>query len=340
MTLTLQQLANQLDLEYQGQADQDISGVASLTTAVTGDLCFMQEDKYLRGSQDSNCSVILVPLNFDSNLTPKSLIFSENPHFSFIEAIGIIHPELVAGSTAGLHESAQISGSAKIASGVSVGANTVIGENVEIGEFTSIAAGCIIDDGVVIGSHCQLHSRVSIARLVVIGDRCILQAGAVLGSDGFGLVFHRQEWRKIPHLGTVILEDDVEIGANTTIDRGALDNTIIERGCKLDNLIQVAHNVQIGAHTAIAACVGIAGSARIGQYCRIGGGAGVLGHLSICDNVTVTAMSLVTKDIKRQGAYSSGTPLLKNKDWHKCNARYKSLDQLAKTVALLGKQKP
>jgi UDP-3-O-[3-hydroxymyristoyl] glucosamine N-acyltransferase len=149
---------------------------------------------------------------------------------------------------------------------------------------------------------------------------------------------HQQRWEKVPQIGNVIIGDDVEIGANTTVDRGALDDTIIEQGCKLDNLIQVAHNVRIGAHTAIAACVGIAGSADIGQHCKISGAVVVLGHLSIVDHVTVTAMSLVTKDIKLPGVYSSGTPLLENSQWHKCNARYKSLDRLARTVALLEKQ--
>ncbi len=148
---------------------------------------------------------------------------------------------------------------------------------------------------------------------------------------------HQQQWHKIPQLGSVIIEDDVEIGANTTIDRGALDDTIIEQGCKLDNQIQVAHNVRIGAHTAIAACVGIAGSATIGRYCKISGAAVVLGHLSVADNVTITAMSLVTRDIKQAGVYSSGTPLMENSLWHRCNARYKSLEKLAQSLARLDK---
>jgi UDP-3-O-[3-hydroxymyristoyl] glucosamine N-acyltransferase len=148
---------------------------------------------------------------------------------------------------------------------------------------------------------------------------------------------HQQQWQKIPQLGGVVVEDDVEIGANTTVDRGALDDTIIERGCKLDNQIQIAHNVRIGAHTAIAACVGIAGSATIGRFCKISGAAVVLGHLNIADNVTITAMSLVTKDIKRPGVYSSGTPLMENSRWHRSNVHYKSLDKIAQTVTRLEK---
>jgi len=338
MKFTLQQLARQLQLEFRGEADQKITGVASLSGAKAGELCFIQRKKYVNEIGDSACSVLLVPLDFDPALTDKSLIFAQNPHFSFIQAIAELKPGLPGDGDIVIHESAQISSSAHIDKNVSIGAWCVVGDEVEIGEGSRIGAGCILENGVSIGKQCRLHSRVTLEQRVVVGARCTLQSGVVLGSDGFGLVFHQQRWQKIPHLGTVILEDDVDIGANTTIDRGALDDTVIEQGCKLDNLIQVAHNVRIGTHTAIAACVGIAGSANIGQYCKIGGGAGILGHLSIADNVVVTAMSLVTKDIKSAGVYSSGTPLLDNKDWHKNNARYKSLDRLARTVALLGKQ--
>ncbi len=338
MKLTLQHLADQLQLEYKGEPDQEISGVASLVSAVSGDLSFIQQKKYLGKLSDSKCSVILVPLNFDQDAKGKSLIFSENPHFSFARAIAIIAPEQMVDKACLVHDSAQISASANIAESVSVGALVVIEDDAEIGEGTSIGAGCIIEKGARIGNQCKLHSRVTIGCRVVVGDRCELHSGVVLGADGFGLVFHQQHWEKVPQVGTVIIEDEVEIGANTTVDRGALDDTVIGQGCKLDNLIQVAHNVQIGAHTAIAACVGIAGSAKIGQYCKISGAAVVLGHLRIADHVTVTAMSLVTKDIKTPGVYSSGTPLLENSQWHKSNARYKTLDRLARTVAMLEKQ--
>jgi len=338
MKLTLQQLAEQLQLEYKGEPDQEISGVSSLTSAQAGDLCFIQQKKYVLELSDSNCSVVLVPLDFDRVSHGKSLIFSENPLFSFVQAVAFVAPEQAGDSEYLVHASAQISTSANIASNVSIGALTVIEDDVEIGEGTLIGSGCIIEKGSRIGSQCKLHSRVTIGNRVVVGDRCELHSGVVLGSDGFGLVFHQQHWEKVPQLGTVILEDEVEIGANTTVDRGALDDTIIEHGCKLDNLIQVAHNVRIGAHTAIAACVGIAGSANIGKYCKISGAAVILGHLRIVDHVTVTAMSLVTRDIKSAGVYSSGTPLLENSQWHKSNARYKSLDRLARTVAMLEKQ--
>lgn len=220
-----------------------------------------------------------------------------------------------------------------------MGALAVIGDRVVVGPGSSIGAGSVLEQDCRVGSSCLLHSRVTLSRGVIVGDRCILHSGAVIGADGFGLVMQEDRWRKIPHLGGVVIEDDVEIGANTTVDRGALDDTLIGQGCKLDNQIQVAHNVIIGAHTAIAACVGIAGSARIGRYCKIAGGAGILGHLSVADHVTVTAMSLVTGDIKEPGVYSSGTPLMENSLWHRSNARYKSLEKIARSLARLEKSK-
>jgi UDP-3-O-[3-hydroxymyristoyl] glucosamine N-acyltransferase len=213
----------------------------------------------------------------------------------------------------------------------------VVEDDVEIGADTSIGAGTVIERSAVIGCQCILHSQVMLGRGVSLGDRCILQSGVVIGSDGYGLVHHERQWYRIPQLGSVIIENDVEIGANTTVDRGALDDTIIEHGCKLDNLIQIGHNVRLGAHTVIAACVGVAGSTKIGRYCVIAGGSGINGHINIADNVTITGASAVAKDIKQSGVYSSGTPLLENSVWRRIRVRYKSLDKLAQTVARLDK---
>ncbi len=338
MKLTLRRLAGQLQLEFRGEPDQEIRGVASLASAKSGDLCFFRHNKYTLELSDCQCSVLIVPLGFDQDSIDKSLLLAENPHYEFVQAMAIINPEQIGNGDCQLHDSAQISPSSRIGKNVSVGALSVIEEDVDIGEGTSIGAGCIIEKGTRVGSQCKLHSRVTLCHQVVVGDRCVLHPGVVLGSDGFGLVLHQQRWQKVPQIGTVIIGDDVEIGANTTVDRGALDDTVIEQGCKLDNLIQIAHNVRIGANTAIAACVGIAGSASIGRHCRISGAAVVLGHLSIADHVTVTAMSLVTKDINKAGVYSSGTPLLENRLWHRINVRYKSLDRIAQTIAKIEKK--
>ena len=337
MSLNLQQLAKTLELEFRGDAGLIINGVASSRSARAGDLCFIQSKKYINGVTASKCSAVILPPGLANAVEGKALLISENPQFSFVNAIKALGLEPQPRSDLVIHPSAQISTSAKIGKGVSIGAMAVIEDDVQIGEDTSIGAGTIVERTVVIGRQCIVHSRVMLGRSVSLGDHCIIHSGAVIGGDGYGLVDHEQQWHKIPQLGSVVIEDDVEIGANTTVDRGALDDTIIEQGCKLDNLIQIGHNVQIGAHTVIAACVGIAGSTKIGRRCVIAGGAGINGHISIADNVTITGASVVTNNIKQAGVYSSGTPLLQNSVWHRVCARYKSLDKLARTVARLDK---
>lgn len=336
MSLNLQQLAAVLQLEFRGDPALKISGLASPESADRGDLCFVQHKNYLPEIVASRCSAVILSAELSAEVSGKALLISENPHYSFVQAVEALGLGQ-ATVEAEIHASAQIAESARIGANVSIGALAVIEDDVEIGAGSRIGAGCVIEKSARLGAHCRLHSRVTLARAVKIGDRCILHSGAVIGSDGFGLVMHQQQWHKIPQLGSVSIGDDVEIGANTTVDRGALDDTVIEQGCKLDNQIQVAHNVRIGAHTAIAACVGIAGSATIGRHCKISGGAAVLGHLSVADDVTITARSLVTKDIKKPGVYSSGTPLMETNSWHRANARYKSLDKLAQSVARLEK---
>jgi UDP-3-O-[3-hydroxymyristoyl] glucosamine N-acyltransferase len=277
-----------------------------------------------------------LPEEIAERITDKALLLSPQPRYSFAQAILALDLDPLK-QPAGIHPSAQVAQSAQLAAGVRVGANAVIEDKVRIGANTVIGAGCVIERSATIGSDCHLHSNVTLAHSVRLGDRCILQSGVVIGGDGFGLVMHQKQWRRIPQIGTVIIEDDVEIGANTTIDRGALDDTVIEQGCKLDNQIMIAHNVRIGAHTAIAACTGIAGSAIIGRYCQISGASNIHGHITIADHTVITATSFVTKGIKQSGVYSSGFPAIENKLWRRINARYKALDKLAKTVAELEK---
>ena len=336
MSLSLQQLAKALQSEFRGDAELLITGVASASGARAGDLCFVRRKRHLPDIVGSDCSAVIVTQELADEVCGKGLVLSENPEYSFVQAITALGLD-VETTVPGIHPSAQVAPGVRLADGVSIGANVIIEGDVEIGAETVIGAGCILEKAVSLGSHCRLHSRVTLAHSVRIGDRCILHSGVVVGADGFGLVMHADQWHKIPQLGSVVIADDVEIGANTTVDRGAIADTVIEQGCKLDNQIHVAHNVRIGAHTAIAACVGIVGSATIGRYCKISGAAGVLGHLTIADHVTITAMSLVTKNISKAGVYSSGTPLLSNSLWHRANVRYKGLDKLALTVAKLDK---
>ena len=337
MSLSLLQLAQKLELEFRGDAGLMISGVASAKSALAGDLCFILSKNYVEGVAASNCSAVILPADLATAVAGKALLLSNNPHYNFVRAIKALGLESAPRAATGIHPSAQIASSASIGNGVTIGALAVIEDDVQIGADTSIGAGTVIERSAVIGRQCLVHSQVMLGRGISLGDRCIIHSGAVIGCDGYGLVDHEQQWHKIPQLGSVVIENDVEIGANTTVDRGALDDTIIEQGCKLDNLIQIAHNVRIGAHTVMAGCAGVAGSTTIGRYCVIGGGARIKGHINIADNVTITAVSMVYKDIKQTGVYSSGTPLLENSAWHRICARYKSLDKLAQTVARLDK---
>ncbi len=337
MSLNLQQLAKALKLEFRGDAGLMINGVASSQSALVGDLCFIQSEKYVDSVTASKCSAVILPPQLATAVEGKAMLLSENPQFSFVNAIKALGLDPQSRAEAGIHPSAQIAGSARIGSGVSIGALVVIEDDVEIGADSSIGAGTVIERSAAIGSQCILHSKVMLGRKVSLGDRCIIHSGAVIGSDGYGLVDHEQQWHKIPQLGSVVIENDVEIGANTAVDRGALDDTIIEHGCKLDNLIHIGHNVRIGAHTVIAGCVGIAGSTNIGRHCVIAGGAKLNGHINIADNVTITGASVVINNIKQTGVYSSGMPLLENSVWRRVCARYKSLDKLAQTVARLDK---
>jgi len=216
-----------------------------------------------------------------------------------------------------------------LASSASIAAFVSIGKNAHIGEHCVIHAGCAIGDDVTLGAGSLLYPRVVIYYNCVIGERVILHAGVVIGADGFGIALEDERWLKIPQIGRVVIGNDVEIGANTTVDRGALDDTVIEEGVKLDNQIQVAHNVRIGAHTAIAGCVGIAGSAVIGSYCKIGGAASILGHLQIADHVDISAGTLITKSIKKPGAYTGVYPFAAHEHWLKNSARLRHLDELA-----------
>ena len=336
MRLTLQELANSLDLEFRGDAGLLIEGVSSPRNAQPGDLCYLQEKKNLAEFDGSRCSAVILSGELAEQVNDKALLLAPDPRYSFLEAIHALDLDSLKQAD-GIHPSAQVAQSAQLTAGVRVGANAVIEENVKIGANTVIGAGCVIEHSASIGSDCHLHSNVTLAHSVRLGDRCILQSGVVVGGDGFGLVMHQQQWRRIPQIGTVVIGDDVEIGANTTIDRGALDDTVIEQGCKLDNLIMIAHNVRIGAHTAIAGCTGIAGSTTVGRYCQIGGACNISGHISIADHTVFTGTTLVTRDIKEAGVYSSGIPAVEAKVWRRINARLRALDKLAKTVTRLDK---
>lgn len=331
---SLKELAQLVDAGFHGDPDTQVSGIATLEHAQPGDLSFFSNRKYHKYLSSTEASVVILkPDDLQQCPASASAIVTDDPYLSYAK--------IASWLTADNHHSAAVQSTAVIGQGCSLGENVTLGANVVIGQNCSIAdnvvldAGCVIADGVSIAENSHLYPNVSIYYNVRIGKNAIIHSGVVIGSDGFGIANDKGQWIKVPQLGSVVIGDNVEIGSNTTIDRGAIEDTIIENGVKLDNLIQVAHNVHIGEHTAIAGCVGIAGSTSIGRHCAIGGGAGILGHLTITDHVHITATSLVTKSISKPGVYSSGTPLQENAQWHKNFARFKQLDSMARRLTEL-----
>ena len=333
MVLTLGKLAEQIGGELQrGDPDCEITAVATLQNAGAGDITFLSNPgykKYLEKTQAS--AVILSPENAAD--CPTAVIASENPYVSYARAAALIVPPVLPKQ--GIHPAAILAEGCTVDASAWVGPHCIIESGAVIDAGVQLDGGCFIGAGSVIGASSRLQANVVICHDVSIGRRVNIYPGAVIGSDGFGLANESGKWINVPQLGSVVIGDDVEIGSNTTIDRGALEDTVLEEGVRLDNQIQVAHNVHIGAHTAIAGCVGISGSARIGKYCMIGGGVGIVGHLEIADHVVVTGMSLVTKSITEPGVYSSGVPAQDNASWNRTYARLRQLDKFARRVQAL-----
>jgi UDP-3-O-[3-hydroxymyristoyl] glucosamine N-acyltransferase len=326
---SLGELAAEFGLVCAGDAATPISGVGTLAAAGPGQLAFLANPKYRSQLATTRASAVVLSAEAAEG-SPVPVLIARNPYASFARIAARFEPR--PERPPGLHPSAVVDPSAEVDPTAHVGPFVVIGARSRIGAGAVIGAHSAIGEDCLVGPGCHLVARVTLVTRVRLGARVLVHPGAVLGADGFGLAMDQGAWLKVPQLGGVIVGDDSEIGANTTIDRGALGDTVLEEDVRLDNQIQVAHNVHIGAHTAMAGCSAVAGSARIGRYCLIGGGAGVLGHLEICDRVTITAMSLVTHSIREPGEYSSGAPLMDNRAWRKSAVRFKQLDELARSL--------
>lgn len=313
-----------------GDGQLVIRNVASLAKAGSGDLSFFSNGKYRQNLDTTQAGAVILG-KADELVSSLPRIITDDPQAYFARVLELFHPPKVY--SPGVHDTARLGDNTHVPNSCHIGAYVVLGADVNLGEACVIEAGCVIGDGVAIGERTHLHPRVVVESACVLGRRVIAHSGAVIGADGFGLTQQSGRWVKIPQIGRVVIADDVEIGANTTIDRGALDDTIIEEGVKLDNQIQVAHNVRIGAHTAIAGCVGIAGSTTIGRHCTIGGGAGLVGHIDIGDNVHITGFTLVTKSISKPGTYSSGVPFTGHDVWLKNMVQLRRLASLAETLS-------
>ena len=310
--LTLREIVDRLGGEVVGAPDTRLTGVATLDSAGPTDITFLANPRYrTRLATTRAGAVILAPGDRDAAGMP--CIVTSNPYAYYARTVGLFHPESEAAP--GIHPSAQVDRAAAVDPGAEVGPFAVVGAGTRIGKGARIGAHSAIGRDVTVGEGTRLHARVTIYDGCTVGARCILHSGVVIGADGFGMARDGPAWVKIPQIGAVRIGDEVEIGANTTVDRGALDDTVIEDGVKLDNQIQVGHNVRIGAHTVIAGCTGISGSTVIGRDCLVGGGVGFVGHIEVCDGATISGFTFVTKSITKPGVYTSGMPVMPHAEW-------------------------
>ncbi len=335
MALSLGELAERTGAELHGDGNCSIDGVANLKSAIPGTISFLANPHFRAHLSTTAASAVILRRD-DLAACPVDALVSDNPYLTYARAAALLHPPRA--DSPGIHPSASIAETARVSNDAHIGAQSVVEEGVVIEADVVIGPGCLIEQDVVIKRGSRLIGNVTICHGTEIGHRVLIHPGAVIGSDGFGFANDHGVWIKIPQLGRVRLGDDVEIGANTTIDRGALEDTVLEDGVKVDNLVQVGHNVEIGAHSAIAGCVGISGSAKIGKHCTLAGGVGVVGHLSIADHVQVTGMSMVTKSIREPGVYSAGMPLQPNRSWHKNAVRFKQVDAMARRLRAVEKR--
>jgi len=329
---TLGALADLLDTKLIGDENCLIDGLATLKQGGPGKLCFLNNPSYVSQLPACRASAVILEEKYSASC-PVNKLVSATPYVSFAKATQLFDNAPVA--QPGVHPSASVHASVRLPANCSVGANSVIAAGVTIGEGTVVGAGCVISENCTLGCDCRLYSNVTLYHGVRLGDRVMVHAGAIIGADGFGFAFDGTKSVKINQLGSVDVGDDVEIGAGTTIDRGAIDDTVIEQGVKIDNQVQIGHNCLIGAHTVICGCTAIAGSAVIGSYCVLGGASGVVGHIQIADRVRVGAMSLVSQSISEPGDYASGTGLLKSAQWRRSAVRFSKLDEMAKRVKKL-----
>ncbi len=332
--ITIAELAERFGLQCHGDGAHVITGVGTLAGASPSQLSFLSNSKYSAQLTTTRAGVVVMR---EENVadSPVSALVARDPYVAYAKIAALF--ERLPASPQGVHPSAVVAASARVSPTASIGPCCVIEADAVVEDGAILGPHCMVGEGCVVGAQSRLVARVTLVTRVTLGKRVLVHPGAVIGSDGFGLAFDRDHWIKLPQLGGVRIGDDCEIGANTTIDRGALDDTVLEEDVRLDNQIQIAHNVTIGAHTALAGCAAVAGSAKIGRYCMIGGNAGVLGHLEVADRVTITAKSLVTHSIREPGEYSSGVPLQENRLWRRNAARFKHLDEFARRVMALEK---
>ncbi len=331
---SLGELAERFGCKAQGDPLVRLTHVASLQDADSKAIAFISNPRYLPLLADTRAGAVILSAQNAEN-SPIPALIARNPYATYARVASVLHP--LPAAKPGGHSSAVIERGVRLEAGVSIGPGCVIEEGASLGVNVVLGPHCIVRRNARIADNTRLVARVTVCEAVSIGERCILHPGVVVGSDGFGNAPDNGAWVKVPQLGCVRIGNDVEIGANTTIDRGTLKDTVIEDGVRLDNLVQVAHNVRIGAHTAIAALVGIAGSTTIGKHCVIAGKVGIADQLEICDGVTVLAMTAVGASINKPGVYSGAIGMDEVGRFRRSAARFRQLDDMAKEIRHLKK---
>lgn len=339
--MRLEELADKFGLELRGEPDHIIDGVGTLKDATSNQVSFLANPSYTPQLGSTQAGAVLIQRK-NADRCPGNALIAEDPYLAFARIAALFDTRPKALPV--IHESAVIASSASIGNNVSVGPNAVIGEDSIIGDGSTISAGVVVGPNCSLGQGCLLYPNVTLTDGITLGDRVIIHAGAVIGADGFGIAFARDNqggiWEKVPQLGGVVVGNDCEIGANSCIDRGAIEDTILEEDVRIDNHVQIGHNAHIGAHTAIAGSAGIAGSARIGRYCLIAGKAGVNGHVTIADNTTIAAGSYVMKDIEERGqTWSTNIPAQPIRQWQRTLVQLLKLDKLQHRVKKLEQSK-
>ncbi|MGH8120652.1 MAG: UDP-3-O-(3-hydroxymyristoyl)glucosamine N-acyltransferase [Gammaproteobacteria bacterium] len=325
MSHTLGDIAKTIGAELEGDPGCEIRGVGTLENAQAGQISFFSNRRYTAFLKATRATAVILKRE-DGDLCPVARLVHENPYLGYAQTARLLYPE--PETSPGTHPLADIDPTAIIHLAAYIGPHVSVGGNTLIGEHAYIGSGCVIGSNVVIGAGTRLTANVVVCQGVKIGARGLFHPGVVIGADGFGIANDGGKWLKIPQTGSVEIGDDVEIGANTTIDRGAIENTVIEDGVKIDNQVQVGHNVHIGAHTAIAGCVAIAGSVRIGKRCMIGGASGISGHIEIADDVVLMGMTGVPNSIMEPGIYASAIPAMEVATWRKNAVSFKHLYEM------------
>lgn len=335
MPATLVELASQFECELIGDGETRIERVATLSSAAPDAISFLSNPLYRAQMKSTRAGAVILDRS-ESAACPVAHLISANPYATYARIAAHLHPPPAV--VAGVHPSASIDGTATVSASAEIGPHAVVGPGSLIGDGAAIGAGCFVGADVDIGGATRLAPRCTVLDGTRIGVRCIVHSGAVIGADGFGFALDQGSWVKVPQIGRVVIGNDVEIGANTCIDRAAIEETVIEDGVKLDNLVQIAHNAHIGAHTVMAAMSGVAGSTKVGQRCMFGGRAIAIGHLTICDDVMFTFGSIVTKSVTEPGTYGGSLPAEEQPKWRRNAARFRQLDAMHERLRRLERE--